>query len=421
MMRTIRRFAITGALALGGAAGGHYAHAQVNPFNPDYAFCNIQGSLAVRGPLNWQCLTPGSAGQVMVSGGAGAQPGWLTVTGAGTVTSVAASVPSFMAVSGSPVTTAGTLAFSFNSQAQRLFLASPPGASGSPTFRAMVAADMPNAGVHTGDISGTFPATSINNGVVTNAKMANMASLTVKSNVTGAAASPNDNTISAILDASFLNTQGAVLYRGATGWTALAAGNNGEMLTTRGAGQNPAWTPVTGNLGGTVTSVTCGTGLTGGAITVSGTCAVKAGAVPGVTTSVAAAAAGDVGQVIDGQVSRASRVALTSATLNSFATVALTPGDWELSAACQFYHDQDSTRAACSITSSPGGAPISDYAANDAGWPTPTPTGPATTRTLVVAPFRVLVTSNTTFYLTGYNVFNGAAGVYGAVHARRVR
>ncbi len=57
----------------------------------------------------------GSAGQVLTSNGASADPTYQTVTGTGTVTSVGVSVPSFLSVSGTPVTGAGTIALSLNS------------------------------------------------------------------------------------------------------------------------------------------------------------------------------------------------------------------------------------------------------------------------------------------------------------------
>lgn len=45
--------------------------------------------------------------------------------------------------------------------------------------------------------------------------------------------------------------QGQVLYRSATGWTCLAPGTNGQVLTTAGAGANPAWGASTGTSVGT--------------------------------------------------------------------------------------------------------------------------------------------------------------------------
>lgn len=66
--------------------------------------------------------------------------------GSGTVTSVALSLPAMFTVSGSPVTTSGTLTATLASQSQNLVFASPNGSSGAPTFRALVSADIPDIG-----------------------------------------------------------------------------------------------------------------------------------------------------------------------------------------------------------------------------------------------------------------------------------
>jgi len=68
---------------------------------------------------------------------------WVAFT-SGTVTSVALSAPSIFTVSGSPVTASGTLTFTLASQTANTFFAAPDGSAGAPTFRAMVAADLPN-------------------------------------------------------------------------------------------------------------------------------------------------------------------------------------------------------------------------------------------------------------------------------------
>ena len=63
--------------------------------------------------------------------------------GVGTVTSVAMTVPSVLSVSGSPVTTTGTLAVTLATQTANTIFAGPTtGSAAAPTFRAMVAADM---------------------------------------------------------------------------------------------------------------------------------------------------------------------------------------------------------------------------------------------------------------------------------------
>ena len=69
--------------------------------------------------------------------------------GGGTVTSVAMTVPSGFSVTGSPITGSGTIAVSLDSQTKNKVLASPASASGTPSFRALVAADIP-------DLSGKY-------------------------------------------------------------------------------------------------------------------------------------------------------------------------------------------------------------------------------------------------------------------------
>lgn len=70
---------------------------------------------------------------------------WDTaVGGVGTVTSVGLSAPSILSVAGSPVTSTGTLALSLATQAANLVFAGPTsGGDAAPTFRALVAADIP--------------------------------------------------------------------------------------------------------------------------------------------------------------------------------------------------------------------------------------------------------------------------------------
>ena len=60
------------------------------------------------------------------------------------VTSVGLAAPSFLTVSGSPVTSSGTLTLSLANQAQNQIFASPSGVSGTPSFRAMALLDLPS-------------------------------------------------------------------------------------------------------------------------------------------------------------------------------------------------------------------------------------------------------------------------------------
>lgn len=85
---------------------------------------------------------------------------------------------------------------------------------------------------------------------------------TLFGNATNSAATPIATALTALIDSSISNTQGAILYRSASAWAALAPGTAGQFLATEGAGANPQWLPAVGT--GTITGVTAGTGLTGG-------------------------------------------------------------------------------------------------------------------------------------------------------------
>lgn len=91
---------------------------------------------------------------------------WATPTaGTGTVTSVALSLPAIITVTGSPITTSGTLTGTLATQTANLVWAGPTVApSAAPTFRALVAADLPLSGV----AAGTYTKLTVNTrGLVT--------------------------------------------------------------------------------------------------------------------------------------------------------------------------------------------------------------------------------------------------------------
>lgn len=56
-------------------------------------------------------------------------------------------------------------------------------------------------------------------------------------------------TLSTLID-TIGATQGDILYRASTGWTVLTPGTSGQVLTTGGAGANPAWATSSGGGGG---------------------------------------------------------------------------------------------------------------------------------------------------------------------------
>jgi hypothetical protein len=137
---------VTGVVALinggtGTAAGS--ANAAFNALSPmttagDVIFENATPA-AARLPI-------GTAGEVLtvVAG----LPAWSAPASSGTVTSVAltdASTTPIYAISGSPITSSGTLDITLNTQAANLIFAGPAsGSAAQPSFRSLVALDIPS-------------------------------------------------------------------------------------------------------------------------------------------------------------------------------------------------------------------------------------------------------------------------------------
>ena len=132
----------------------------------------------------------------------------------------------------------------------------------------------------------------------------------------GASSNPHYQTITQVLDAQIGNSDwGNILYRGSSGWTALAPGVAGQLLQTQGASADPVWFTVTG--AGTVTQVNTGTGLTGGPITSSGTISID-------NTGVSASSYGSSYQVATFTVNAQGQ--LTAAANSTINAVTLTTG-----------------------------------------------------------------------------------------------
>jgi len=123
-------------------------------------------------------------------------------TGSGTVTSVALSLPGIFSVSGSPVTTSGTLSATLANQSANTVFAGPTsGGAATPTFRALVTADLPDNGV-------------------TDAKLRDSAGLSVIGRSTNTSGDPAD--IAAGSDGHVLRRSGTTLGFGTVATAGLA-------------------------------------------------------------------------------------------------------------------------------------------------------------------------------------------------------
>ncbi|WP_343670662.1 hypothetical protein [Chitinophaga sp.] len=89
---------------------------------------------------------------------------WSPATDNG-LTSVGLTLPSLFSVTGSPLTANGTIAATLTSQTANTIFAAPNGSAGAPTFRSLVAADIPT--LPFSQITGTVPVTQGGTGLTT--------------------------------------------------------------------------------------------------------------------------------------------------------------------------------------------------------------------------------------------------------------
>lgn len=162
----------------------------------------------------------------------------------GTVTSVALTLPSSVfSVTGSPVITSGTLTATFSSQTQNTVFVAPDGSNGTPTFRALSQADIP-------DLS----ATKITTGQFATGRIPDLDASKITSGTLSSALIPS-------LDASKISTGTLPYSVGGTGVSSVPL--DGELLignsalatwskATLTAGLNVALT----NAGGSITIAT---------------------------------------------------------------------------------------------------------------------------------------------------------------------
>ena len=228
-----------------------------------------QGDLLFRGGSDWQRLPAGTSGQFLKTFGAGANPAWAATPVGATTLDELTDVATAGLVSGNVLTYNGSLwvpqapvaapVSSVNGQTGTVVLDSDDIDDTGHAHKFVTAADLTKlgnlSGVNTGDQTitltghvtgsgtGSF-ATTIANGVVTNAMLVDMIAGKIKGRQTSTGA-PQDLSLSEVLDFIGSAAQGDLLYRGAAGWERLGAGASGQYLKTQGASANPIWATVT--------------------------------------------------------------------------------------------------------------------------------------------------------------------------------
>ena len=164
-----------------------------------------QGAIVYRNASAWVALGPGTAGQVLQSGGAGANPSW-TAAGTGDVLGPASSVDGEIALFDS--TTGKVLKRASATGLLKAASGVLSAASAGTDYYAPSGTDVAIADGGTGASTAAAGFRALAEGIG--------------------------------------STQGDILYRNATEWVALGAGSIGQVLQSGGAGGNPSWATVSG-------------------------------------------------------------------------------------------------------------------------------------------------------------------------------
>jgi hypothetical protein len=258
---TVYLTSTTADLAIG-TTTSNGIHFVINGGTTDAMSINTSGAIGVNGAF-------GTAGQVLTSAGVSAVPTWTTPTSGG-VTSVTGTSP---VVSSGGTTPAISLAASYGdtqnpyaSKTANYFLAAPNGSAGAPTFRAVVAADIPTLNQNTtGTASNVTGIVAIANGGT--GQTTQQAALTALSGTQTSGQylrSNGTNTLLSAIQAADVPT----LNQNTTGTASNITASSNSTLTTLSALSLPG-SQVSGNISGNAANVTGtvavangGTGLT---------------------------------------------------------------------------------------------------------------------------------------------------------------
>ena len=326
--------------------------------------------------------------------------------------------------------------------------------TGSPTFSGNIT--FSGQSIHTGTSSPTSAGgNTVVMGTVTSPTLSNTGQAFLYNTVVNGEILQGDGSTN---DVSVFNKSGTLVFGVPTGTTklnfpslvsgtcssglGLDSGNNTVLISCPGAAgsiQVGSTTVTSGTNNyvlttgtGTLANVTIASLLTAGSgITLTGTTnatlAITAGQVPGTATN-DSASAGNVGQVIESNIASGSAVGISSNTATTITQITLTAGDWDIE--CIAYYTGGSTTASIyrsvSISTTTNSlnltVPLYNIVPDYGQTAYSSTTGNASGLGVLVPPYRVSISSNTTYYMVAQATFTvSTTSVYGYIRGRRVR
>ena len=239
----------------------------------------------VVGPTGPGVATGGTTGQVLTkTSNADYATGWTTPT-TGTVTSVSATAGTGISITGSPITSSGTLNITNTAPDQTVVLTAGTGIGVTGTYpNFTIANTSPSSGGTVTSVTGTAPVVSSggNTPVISMAKATSSVDGYLSAtdwNTFNSKGSGSVTSVSATAGTGISVTGSPITSSGTLNITNTAPDQTvvltaGTGISTSGTYPNFTITNTNPSSGGTVTSVASGTGLTGGPITTTGTLSI---------------------------------------------------------------------------------------------------------------------------------------------------
>lgn len=275
----------------------------------DAAIGSTQGDILYRNSTVWTVLAPGTSGQLLSTGGAAANPSWVSASATGAITTIDGDSGSITPSSGVVTISGGTTGLTTSGSSATLSLTGTLKLANGGTNASLTAS---NGGIvySTASAMGILAGTATANQVLLSGSSTTPAWST--------ATYPATTTANQLLYSSSNNTIAG-----------LATANSSVLITSSGGIPSLSTTLPSGlaatNL--TLTTPVLGTPQSG---TLTNCTGLPSGAGILCVSTNSNASAGQLGEYMSSQVSSGSPVSLTSVTTANLTSLSLTAGDWDV-------------------------------------------------------------------------------------------